>query len=143
LRNERKALAALLGLTLLLPTGCGLQGGHRVAVSGAVTLDGQPVEGGAIVFLPEGNGTNDRPKTGVTIEAGKYTIPAEKGPALGKYRVEIRWQKPTGKKIPSDDPPNLMDETRQVIPDKYNSRSDLTCEVQPGKNTFDFALTSK
>jgi hypothetical protein len=101
------------------------------------------VEGGTIVFLPHGNTGADRPKTGAAIEAGKYTIPAEKGPAPGKYRVEIRWQKPTGKKVPSDDPPNLMDETRQVIPDQYNSKSKLEVDVVAGTNTFDFPLASK
>jgi hypothetical protein len=143
MNHPRHPIAALLGLALLLTAGCGSRGGNRAAVSGAVTFDGQPVDGGAIVFLPQGDGPADRPKSGAGIEAGRYAIPAEKGPAPGKYRVEIRWPRPTGKQIPSDDPPNLMDETRQVIPDKFNSRSELTCDVQPGKNNFDFPLTTK
>src|SRR5262245_38511749 len=116
MKHQRHRIAALLGLALLLATGCGPRSGNRVAVSGTVTFDGQPVDGGAIVFLPQGDGASDRARSGSGIEAGKYAIPAEKGPAPGKYRVEIRWPRPTGKQIPSDDPPNLMDETRQVIP---------------------------
>jgi hypothetical protein len=142
MNNKRLLVGAFLGLALLLAAGCGSRSGNRLAVSGTVTLDGQPVDGGAIVFLPQGDGASDRPKTGAGIEAGRYAIPVEKGPLPGMYRVEIRWPKPTGKQIPSDDPPNLMDETRQVIPDKYNSRSKLSCDVQPGKNNFDFPLTS-
>jgi hypothetical protein len=139
--NKPRGLAlAFFGLALLLACGCGSRSGSRVEVSGTVTLDGQSVDGGAIVFLPQGDG--DRPKTGTAIENGKHAIPAERGPAPGKYRVEIRWQKPTGKMIPSDDPPNLMEETRQVVPEKYNARSDLTRDVEPGKNTFDFTLSS-
>jgi hypothetical protein len=133
---------ALVSLSLAMIGGCDGSSG-RVPVTGTVTLDGQPVEGGGIVFLPPGDGGTSRPKAVARIDEGKYTIPAALGPVPGPYRVEIRWQKKTGKKIPTGDPPEMIDETRQVIPDKYNAKSILTADVRSGVNTFPFDLKSK
>ncbi|HJT77340.1 MAG TPA: hypothetical protein VJ739_09090, partial [Gemmataceae bacterium] len=105
------------------------------------TLDGQPVDGGVIVFLPDGDGK--LPKAGGHIEQGKYALPARSGPAPGKYRVEIRWEKKTGKQVTRGDLAEPYDETRQVVPARYNARSELTVDVGPGSDTFDFALTTK
>jgi hypothetical protein len=136
------AALRVLGLSLCLAAGCDGTGG-RVPVAGTVTFDGQPVDGGAIAFLPEGEGDGDRPKPGTRIDEGRYAILARKGPVPGVYRVQIHWAKKTGKKVPFDSPPVLIDETRQVIPEKYNTQSTLRVEVHSGSNAFDFDLKSK
>ena len=57
-------------LTLLALTGCG--GDSKMAtVSGAVTLDGNPVETGAITFVPA-NG--NAPTAGGQIKDGRYSV---------------------------------------------------------------------
>lgn len=127
-------------LAIVLLAGCRPDTGGRAALSGTVTFDGQPVDGGAIALLPTDGGDT---KAGARIDDGKYIIPAERGPRPGNYRVEIRWQKKTGRKIPSDDPPNLMDETRQVIPEQFNAKSKTVREIKPGNNTLDFDLRTK
>ena len=132
------ALAALLAVAV----GCG--GPHRGAVTGEVTLDGQPIEGGQISFIPT-DGTTGQPAWG-KIEGGRYSIPAAEGPAVGTSRVEIRWNRKTGKKIPAvpPAPPDTMIElTAEAVPTRYNAQSELTAEVQQGKNTFDFKLQSQ
>ena len=76
--------------------GCSGRGGpERASVSGSVTLDGQPVTDGLITLYPAG-GTNG-PSVGGSIQDGRYSIAAAKGPYLGRYRVEINWPRKTGK----------------------------------------------
>jgi hypothetical protein len=110
------------------------------SVHGKVTLDGEPVAAGNISFLPTaGSGR----KAAAAIEQGVYALaPSDKLPA-GTYRVEIRWPKPTGRKISSADPGTQADETREAVPAKYNSESKLTVEIRSGDLEKDFALSSK
>lgn len=123
--------------------GCADQGPKRIAVTGTVKLDGKPVERGSISFIPPTG--SEIPSTSAEIKAGEYVLPAEAGPAIGKYRVEVRWSRPTGKKIPvgSPAPPGtMMDEVREAIPAKYNTQSTLEREISPGDETVDFDLES-
>lgn len=97
-------------------------------------FDGHPVESGSIAFIPDGGGTGASPASG-EIKDGKYAIDSERGPMPGKYRVEIIWKKKTGKQIPNpSDPGTTMDETKQVIPQKYNTKTELTVEIKSGSN---------
>src|SRR5688572_116279 len=76
-----------LCLAVVLLPGCGgSDGPERYAVSGSVTLDGQPLDSGSILFGPEGDGGNGG---GATITNGEYSIPADSGLVAGKYRVRI------------------------------------------------------
>jgi hypothetical protein len=116
----------------------------RVAVSGKVTLDGQPVETGSISFVPI-EGTQS-PTAGAEIIDGEYEIPQAGGPKLGVFRVEIRSQRKTGKKIPAGSPAQpgtMVDETVEAIPRQYNKQSKLRAELKPGSNPLDYELTSK
>lgn len=138
----KKHMAAGL-LAGLLAAAAGCSGNTRQAsVTGEVTLDGQPVgPGGHIVFLPQSGGEGRQ--ASAAIDGGKYAIPAERGPSLGPCRVEITWDKKTGKQLPSADPGFMMDETRQAIPTKYNRQSTLTVEITPGANVHNFHLQSR
>lgn len=133
----RAGLAAALGLLLVL-AGCG--GDSAQPVRGRVTLDGEPVTMGSIVFMPLSSGGA---KAAAAIENGNYTIPAAQGLPTGKYRVEVSWHKPTGRKIPSADPGMTADETREAVPAKYNTDSNLTVELNGSDQPHDFSLTSK
>jgi hypothetical protein len=123
--------------------GCGSSSPPRVAVSGTVTLDGRPIEQGAIAFVPTAD--SKQPSAGAEIAAGEYSIPAASGPSAGKYKVEIRWSKPTGKQIElgSPAPPGtLVDEVKEAVPAKYNSKTTLEEVLEPGENAVHFDLTS-
>jgi hypothetical protein len=129
---------------MLLCSGCGKSDGlDRAAVAGKVTLDGVPVTGGNITFFPQG-GTKG-PSAGGTIEDGRYSITAARGPVVGSNRVEIRATKKTGRKVqaPMSDRGVLTDEFVEAVPARYNSQSTLECRVEPGDNNLDFTLTSR
>jgi hypothetical protein len=137
--HPRLPAALALTVTLAFLGGCG-GGSGRSAVQGTVTIDGEPVDGGAIVFLPDGE-AGQRVPAGGEIVGGKYSVPAERGPFPGKCRVEITWKKKTGRQIVSpSDAPNKVDETVQVVPIIYNSSTTLKEDVQPGSNTFNYTL---
>ena len=129
------ALTIPLALAAALFLGC--SGDDRRAVSGEVSLDGEPVNGGSIVFLPSGG---EGSKGAAEIVDGKYAIPRAQGLPPGNYRVEIHWSKPTGKQIPSGDPGMTMEERVEVIPAKYNSASTLTVAITSDENKRDFKL---
>jgi acetyl esterase/lipase len=60
----------------------------RAAVSGEVTVDGEPVSRGWITLLPEGAAGS--PAAAGVISRGKFSIPAVSGPAVGDCLVEVR-----------------------------------------------------
>ena len=125
-------------LLLLVSIGCG--GSNRAAVTGQVTLNGRAVEDGTISFIPAA-GTTGSPAWG-EIKAGNYSIPAKNGPAIGTNRVEIRWTLKTGRMLPAVPPSPAREEVVEAIPTRYNSKSELKAELNPGKNTVDFQLIS-
>lgn len=98
-------------------------------MTGAVTLDGQPVAEGNISFdSPDG-------KSGAgAIKGGTYTaeVPA------GKKTIRIHATKATGKKGQYGE-----DVVEELIPRQYNADSKESVEVKPqGENKFDFPLVS-
>ncbi len=136
----RRVRATLVGLVLGNMAACGGDGLQRGAVEGRVTLDGVAVEQGVIVFYPT-DGTSG-PVAGGPIEAGRYAISADRGPVVGRHRVEIRASRNTGRKVPSSPsaPDTLIDEVIEIVPAQYNVRSVLKRDVRRGKNVLDFEL---
>jgi hypothetical protein len=126
-------------LPLLAALGC--SGGNRAAVTGKVTVDGQPLEQGRIMFVPDQ--ANPGPTAGAPIVNGNYTVPAANGVFIGKNTVQINAVRKTGQKIQSPFGPGLIDEVAEAIPTKYNTKSEISREIKPGTNRFDFDLTSK
>jgi hypothetical protein len=140
IRPTRPTFVIWLALvSCLLAAGCG---GKRASVQGTVTYDGEPVDGGRIHFIPQGDPPG-RPAVHAVIEQGKYHLSASQGPEFGSHRVEIVWhKKPGGKPLGKPgDPGFTTDDLVQTLPAIYNSKSTLSANVQPGSNTFDFALT--
>ena len=60
--------------------GCG-KDEARVAVSGNVTFNGQPLERGSIVFKP--NEHSSGPQAATTIADGEYYLDSTNGPGVG------------------------------------------------------------
>lgn len=124
---------ALLSFMLLL--GCG---SNNEGVTGTITLDGQPLADAEVVFTPEEGG---RPATAMTDSAGKYDLVYtinEKGAPAGKYIVRIR----ASKTKTGEDGRDVN--TPEVVPPKYNQKSELMVEVKDGgANQFDFAIESE
>lgn len=141
---QRTALLIAIATFTPFAAGClGPAGPTLSQVYGTVMFDGKPVEDGTISFVPDVKTTG--PVAGGKITNGDYNI-VERGPALGKYKVEIIATRKTGKKLAAAmpaPPGTMVDETEQYIPTNYNSRSELTVEIEPGRNEHSFDLTSK
>lgn len=105
----------------------------RAAVSGEVTVDGQPLYWGWVTFLPEG----DSPPTAVAYldfnKKGAFEIPAEAGPCPGTYRVEVHrvstdfTEKQSGR--------YSMDDAERLV-------FEGTVKIQPGSNEISVAVSS-
>jgi hypothetical protein len=126
--------ALILGLAVALYCGCS---GSKGTVSGEVTLDGEPLKEGTIRFVP----TDGKSQTAsATISKGHYR--AEAPP--GEHRVEISAPKVLGKRKMYDTPDSpIVDEVGELLPSRYNVKSELTLSVRSGSQTKVFALTSK
>lgn len=128
---------AVLGVVGILLGGCGGDTIPRVEVQGEVKLDGVPLNGGSVTFIPVGSG----PAAGATIENGHYAITEDKGPSPGEYRVEIRSPKPTGKQVVGTDGVTLEEQFEEAVPAQYNTKSELKATLVSGqKNQVDFDL---
>lgn len=87
-RNVVLSLAVLLGSFGGMVSGCGDGRPRRVAVSGQVLIDGKPLPGGNIKFVPQGA----RPSLGTIDEEGHFTLTCfdgEDGAIPGKHRIEV------------------------------------------------------
>ena len=125
---------AMGGVCLVLLGGCG--GPGRAEVEGTVAYGGRPIPAGAIAFVT----AEDQGRSGGgTILDGRYQVPPGVGLRPGKYKVEIRWARPTGTQVRSETGATLQ-MTREGLPAKYNDASELTAELRQGQNTLDFEL---
>ena len=139
----RLTLVVAMGLALTV-AGCGSPSDEyaRFAVEGKVTLDGQPLKSGTISFIAKGVGAS----ASAEVADGSFRLGESDGLSPGGYRVEVFSLQPTGRKVPNaDESGTLVDETTNVIPERYNVRSELTTEIPPGgsKEPLSFALTGK
>ena len=129
-------------------SGCGAkvdERGQRVGVSGKVTMDGQPLTRGRIVFISdEGAGAI---KATALIENGTYAIDEKRGPLACGARVEIHPELlELGELEAARDGDRFkkIDIRPIVIPHRYNTRSELTAQIsRDGENAFNFELASK
>lgn len=137
--NLTRRILAVLVCSVVLTVSLGCGEGGRAAVSGNVTFDGAPIDGGLITFIGEGA----KVLASAEIVGGKYSLTGKNGPIVGKNRVEIRWEKKTGKKIatPGDDSAP-MDQKVQVVAPQFNKNSVLSAEVQSGAS-YDFKVSSR
>jgi len=97
-----------------------------------VTLDGRPL-GNAVVRFTS---ANDRTAFGVTGSDGRYMLrylADVPGAEVGQSGVSITMN--------LDGPP--APGARNPIPERYNAKTTLSADVKPGRNTFDFDLTSR
>ena len=137
-----RSASALLCL-VCLAAGCG-ESRQLGAVSGRVTLDGQPLADARVNFQPlsakrdPGIGS-----FGKTNANGEYslTLIDEKaeGAFVGKHRVMIK-AVAAGAGDPADDKQRAGGDR---VPPEYNIKSTLTFEVKPGHNTADWKLETK
>lgn len=138
--QNRRRPAMMMILLWLLPIGCGggaPAGPERATVKGTATLDGAPINGGIVTFQ------NPKGAAGGAIKDGAFEFAGESGAVLGDHTVRFSWMKPTGKKTKEPDTGEEIDESAEVIPDKYNIQSGERVTIKTGENVFKFDLKTK
>ncbi|AMV39918.1 hypothetical protein [Planctomyces sp. SH-PL62] len=114
----------------------------RVAVTGEVFLDGEPLDSGAIMLEPGPVGPSTA--VGSTIRAGGFSIPLSEGPVPGLYRVRIY----ASSRVQAPAPPGTSDRKPRAmverIPEDYNAKSTRTVEIRSdGRNHLRFEIVAR
>lgn len=129
------ALAGLIAIT-----GCG--GGADVPdlgrVTGTITLDGDPLDGATVEFVPQ----SGRPSSAITDDNGYYTLrysATTNGALPGKHNVSIRSARDG---VSAEGEQAGVEGRKELLPERYHEKSELVFTVEPGANTADFDLTS-
>jgi hypothetical protein len=128
----------LMGLVLMsVHAGCN-HGPAMGTVKGEVTLDGQPLREGRILFVPEdGQGQTG----GSTITDGKFTAEVP----VAKMKVQINANEVVGRQPAYEGVPNspMIDVVKEKIPVRYNDKSELSLEVKRGSQSVKYELKKK
>lgn len=137
----RRSLTCIGLIVTVVFAGCGDSSG-RVAVSGSVSVNGQPLSRGSILFEPN-MGTSGAKSAG-KIADGRFSIPRESGPWVGEYTIRIYADE--NPSFAMDDPlayagaaPSAI--SANTIPAMFNERSILVRKTtDDGPNEFQFEL---
>uniref|UniRef100_A0A7C4QMT8 Carboxypeptidase regulatory-like domain-containing protein n=1 Tax=Schlesneria paludicola TaxID=360056 RepID=A0A7C4QMT8_9PLAN len=149
--GSRFLASVILSAATLGFAGCGGQladAPKTVPVSGTVTVDGQPVSGANVTFIPTSPGVHGA--AGSTDANGRYTlfVGNNKGAMPGSYKVTIQYyvNKKDGTPVvitPETDMETISADIKPALPPKYAdpAQTVLTFEV-PAKGTdaADFKL---
>ncbi|MCI0359815.1 MAG: hypothetical protein L0211_15165 [Planctomycetaceae bacterium] len=136
------ATAVTLALALISASGCGQSGLPRGAVKGHITIGGQPLGKGRILFLPIA--PSKGPAVSATIVNGEYQLERREGPIAGANRVEVEADLNLGFAIDDEAafarrggrplPPN-------PVPAEFNRNSKLVIEIKPREqNSLDISV---
>ncbi|NLY02963.1 MAG: carboxypeptidase regulatory-like domain-containing protein [Rhodopirellula sp.] len=138
---------------LTVVAGCGSGRPETAAVSGKVTLDGEPVEGATVaLFHPDGG----QPARGVTDASGAFvltTFEAGDGALLGQHKVTVskidesaqQSADPSAELATPTSNADLSVTAKHLLPIIYSSpsTSDLTVDVKQGMEPIVLDLKSK
>lgn len=134
-------------MSLSLLSGCNNSNpAHRIGTTGTVRVNNEPLASGMIEFFPSEESGQRGTSSGAEIKEGKFSIDAEDGPSAGPYLIRVRAYHPTGQKVnakndPSE-PDHWVDEIAQYLPERYNVKTVLKHDFQPGvPNVVDLELT--
>jgi len=149
LKHNLRAVRHLL-LGVLLAAGCSSKGPNlppQYPVSGTINMDGKPLTGAGIMFLPRGE-TRGTGAFGMSDGAGNYSLKTDHGGAgapEGEYAVTI------SKVVNRDGTPYVPKPDvaeageRETLPGTYSNSMNtvLTATVPKGGKTINFELKSK
>ncbi len=133
----------MLLLMSIMMLGCGTDGPELAEVTGVVTVDGKPVPGAVLTFVPTSGGS---PSYGGTDTKGKYRLmftDTKYGAMLGDHEVEIATNKPSASEIAEMKAEGqTVNENFVAIPKQYRKKGALTAKIERKKNVVDFALNT-
>jgi hypothetical protein len=125
-------------LLFVLVGGVGCPGSSAQGeVDGTVTLDGTPLKEGDVRFIPaDGKSQTASAK----IIDGKFAAQVP----TGEMRVEISAPKVIGKRKMYNTPDSpVVDKVKELLPPRYNAKTELRLIVKSGIQDETFALQSK
>jgi len=136
MRLQTQCASVVTAIWFVFAGGCS---GEKVPglgqVSGTVTIDGNPVADASVAFDAAKPG--ESPSIGKTDASGNYELyysRGHKGATIGEHAVYITTYQP-----PTDENPQPK---KEMIPVKYNGKSELKATVNRGRNTINFELKS-
>ena len=129
----RASFAGAVALVAAL-AGCG-GGKPQAQVTGTVTLDGKPLDTGVIHFYPQSD--EGGPSASADIKGGQYQLQTGVGP----MKVVINANQVVGKRKMYNTPDSpVVEDIRDVLPERYNMKSELKANLTPGPNGVNFDL---
>ena len=145
MKNAFWAVFAVSSLVMI--SGCGPQSDlpDLGTVTGVVTMDGEPLAGVSVKFVPVGGRTS----SATTDGSGRYELTYTrevKGAEVGEHTVYITSQGSEGGGNPNEETGGgggAVEVFTGTIPEKYNEKTELKATVTAGSNTCDFPLESK
>lgn len=142
--------AGLVSVSILSLSGCSPN--KACKVTGVITLNGEPIEGVSISFVPKPEGQGDL-AAGTSMKDGSYELKILSGDILdgttpGTYSVvlrksEIVWDGKTWVTPPGGGPPYEASSLRELLPKQYTNSisTPFSAVVEKGKvNKFDFNI---
>lgn len=128
-----------VGLLVVAVTVAGCNGSDHYHVNGTVTLDGDPVTAGRVLFVPTESG---RTAVGAIQSDGSFSLTTDgvTGARAGHYQVAVR---PPGSAVSEESMPVAIESN---IPTRYGNvaTSDLTCVVDSSSSDgVQLTLTTK
>jgi hypothetical protein len=155
-RTAKPALFVLVTVGIFL-TGCSKSRPQTYPVTGTLTLQGKPVAGAAITFVPTGE--EGEAASAITDSAGKYALTtwaAGDGARPGEYRVKVSKQEQQTvdpakmvKNLSIEEEQKIYVENKRppppaknLIPSKYqdDQTSGLVHKVEQKPTTFDIKI---
>lgn len=116
--------SVVLCLSGFVCLGCGGDGLDRVPITGLVTMEGTPLAGASLYFVP-GEGTPGEGAIGASDKEGYFKVISSRrddsGIPPGEYTVRVsRLVMPDGTAVPPDAPDADFPESRESIPKPYS-----------------------
>ena len=133
-------LIPVVAVAMVVAAGCGVSGPETAEVVGLVTVDGAPVLGASVTFVP--SGFSGSPSYGETDATGRYRLAFTRRrfgalPGIHEVRIErLRTSAEEEAELRRDTGSALS----RPVPARYSKPGALTAEVARGRNTIDFEL---
>ncbi len=126
MRFRRAILIPLLGMI----AGCGSSGQQIAPVHGQITLDHQPLANAEVMFQPDGS---QRASVATTDAEGRYELLYKRGQAgaiVGHHSVSVLVS------------PEVVQNPPKIAA-RFNTNTQLSADVKPGDNEFNFDVTTE
>ena len=126
---------------LFIASGCSPENKlGRQPVSGTITLNGEPLQRGSILFAPT---DPNSVSSGAEVSGGTFSIPPHQGLTSGTYAVRIYATDETAEQVEPALPGPGINTQPERIPPEYNIKSKLSLEVLDEAAVFNLNIEAR